>query len=52
MRDGSFPYWHTGSLHDVPSGSNGSCGGGYLRVAMRGYDGPSGLGTPSGSGAF
>ena len=27
---GSYPYSHTGSLFDVTSGSNGSCGGSYL----------------------
>ncbi len=50
--DGSFPYSHTGSLNDVTSGSNGSCGGSYLCTAGNGYDGPTGLGTPSGTGAF
>jgi subtilase family serine protease len=49
---GSFPYSHSGSLHDITMGANGSCGGSYLCTAMRGYDGPSGLGTPNGSGAF
>jgi subtilase family serine protease len=49
---GSFPYSHTGSLNDVTSGSNGSCGGSYLCTAVNGYDGPTGLGTPSGTGAF
>lgn len=52
VRYGSFPYGHAGSLHDVTIGANGSCGGSYLCTAMRGYDGPSGLGTPNGSGAF
>ena len=52
VRYGSFPYAHGGSLHDVTSGSNGSCGGSYPCTATRGYDGPSGLGTPDGSGAF
>jgi subtilase family serine protease len=45
-------YSNTGSLHDVTSGSNGSCGGSYLCTAGPGYDGPTGLGTPSGTGAF
>jgi len=49
---GSFPYSHTSSLFDVTSGSNGSCGGSYLCTAVTGYDGPTGLGTPNGSGAF
>ena len=41
-----------GSLNDVTSGSNGSCGGSYLCTAGSGYDGPTGLGTPNGVGAF
>lgn len=49
---GSYPYSHTGSLYDVTSGSNGSCGGSYLCTAGPGYDGPTGLGTPNGTGGF
>jgi subtilase family serine protease len=49
---GSFPYGQTASLNDVTSGSNGSCGGSYLCTAGAGYDGPTGLGTPNGIGAF
>jgi subtilase family serine protease len=49
---GSFPYAHTGSLFDVTSGANGSCSPAYLCTGEVGYDGPSGLGTPSGTGAF
>ena len=49
---GSYPYGHTASLNDVTSGSNGSCGGTYLCTAGPGYDGPTGLGTPSGTGAL
>jgi subtilase family serine protease len=45
-------YSNTGSLFDVTSGSNGSCGGSYLCTAGPGYDGPTGLGTPNGTGAF
>ncbi|WP_410170097.1 putative Ig domain-containing protein [Actinacidiphila bryophytorum] len=48
----SYPYSHTGSLNDVTSGSNGSCGGSYLCTAQAGYDGPTGLGTPNGTAAF
>jgi len=50
--DGASPYAHTGSLHDITSGSNGSCGGSYLCTAGPGYDGPTGNGTPNGTGAF
>jgi len=49
---GSYPYTHTGSLNDVTSGSNGSCGGSYLCTGGPGYDGPTGLGTPNSTGAF
>lgn len=50
--DGSYPYSHTSSLHDVTSGSNGSCGGSYLCTAVSSYDGPTGNGTPNGINAF
>jgi len=49
---GSYPYSHTGSLFDVTSGSNGSCGGTYLCTGVAGYDGPTGNGTPNGTGGF
>jgi subtilase family serine protease len=49
---GSNPYGATGSLNDVTSGSNGSCGGTYLCTAGAGYDGPTGLGTPNTNTAF
>jgi subtilase family serine protease len=49
---GSYPYAHTGALFDVTTGANGSCGGSYLCTAKAGYDGPTGLGTPNGTGGF
>jgi subtilase family serine protease len=49
---GSFSYSHTSSLFDVTSGSNGSCGGTPLCTATTGWDGPTGNGTPNGSGGF
>lgn len=49
---GSYPYGHTSSLNDVTSGSNGSCAGSYLCTAGPGYDGPTGFGTPNGTGGF
>jgi subtilase family serine protease len=49
---GSFPYAHATSLNDVLSGSNGSCSPAYLCTAGPGFDGPTGLGTPNGTGAF
>jgi len=48
----SNAYSHTSALFDVTSGSNGSCGGSYLCTAGAGFDGPTGLGTPNGTGAF
>jgi subtilase family serine protease len=48
----AYPYTHTASLFDVTSGSNGSCSGSYLCTGVSGYDGPTGLGTPNGTGAF
>src|SRR6266567_3321454 len=49
---GSYPYAHTSSLFDVTFGSNGSCSPSYLCTAGSGYDGPTGLGTPNGTGGF
>jgi subtilase family serine protease len=49
------------NLRDVTSGSNGSCTGqgrrgnqglAYLCSGVTGYDGPTGMGTPAGLGAF
>ncbi|MGZ4257257.1 MAG: S53 family peptidase [Gaiellaceae bacterium] len=49
---GSYPYSHASSLFDVVGGSNGTCSPGYLCTGVAGYDGPTGLGTPNGSGGF
>jgi subtilase family serine protease len=49
---GSYPYSHAGSLNDVVGGSNGTCSVAYLCTAVGGFDGPTGLGTPNGPGAF
>jgi len=48
----SYLYAHTGSLFDVTSGSNGTCSPTLLCTAASGWDGPTGLGTPNGLGAF
>jgi len=50
----SVPYAATaGSLYDVAYGNNGACGSNvYLCNGIIGYDGPSGLGSPIGIGAF
>lgn len=49
---GSYPYSQTAALNDVTSGSNGSCGGSNLCTAGSGWDGPTGNGTPNGTGGF
>jgi subtilase family serine protease len=49
----SWPYTRGGWLFDVIGGSNGRCSKTpYLCSAVTGYDGPTGLGTPNGVGAF
>jgi subtilase family serine protease len=48
----AYAYSHAGALFDVTSGSNGTCAVDYLCTALGGYDGPTGLGTPNGTGAF
>jgi hypothetical protein len=48
----SYPYAHTGDLNDITVGSNGTCHETYLCTAEPGYDGPTGWGTPNGTGAF
>jgi subtilase family serine protease len=50
--DNNYPYAHAGSLFDVTSGANGTCGTARLCTAAAGWDGPTGLGTPNGVGAF
>jgi hypothetical protein len=55
-----YAYEHRGALFDVTTGNNSilspggvaACGGSYLCVARTGYDGPTGVGTPDGTGAF
>jgi subtilase family serine protease len=48
----AIPYSHTNSLFDVTSGSNGTCQTLQWCNARTGWDGPTGLGTPNGTGAF
>jgi subtilase family serine protease len=55
-----YAYAHTSALFDVTKGNNdwfdgthgAVCGDDYLCVAKKGYDAPTGLGTPDGTGAF
>ncbi|MBV8529854.1 MAG: hypothetical protein JO104_00935, partial [Candidatus Eremiobacteraeota bacterium] len=44
-------YSHASSLNDVTTGSNGGCGAPMCKAGP-GWDGPTGLGTPNGIGAF
>ena len=48
----AVPYGHTANLFDVTGGSNGSCPTTQWCTARTGWDGPTGLGTPNGAGAF
>lgn len=51
---GSYPYSHLSHFNDITDGSNFTpdtiCG--YLCTAEPGYDGPTGVGTPNGTGGF
>ena len=49
-----YPYLHAKNLFDVTSGVNGKCESfrQYICHSKRGYDGPTGLGTPNGVLAF
>ena len=49
-----YPYLHSAHLFPVTTGANGQCEQDrqYLCTGERGYDGPTGLGTPDGIGAF
>jgi hypothetical protein len=48
----SYPYAASSGVNDITTGSNGSCSPAYLCTGGAGYDGPTGLGTPSGLAAF
>ena len=48
----NYPYKHTSALFDVTSGTNGSCSPTQWCTAGTGWDGPTGLGTPNGTGGF
>jgi subtilase family serine protease len=50
----AIPYAHPGSLFDITSGSNSKrkCPATQWCTARVGWDGPTGLGTPNGTGAF
>jgi subtilase family serine protease len=53
ISDGSYVWkHHSGGVNDVTSGSNGSCPTARWCAARRGWDGPTGWGTPKGIAAF
>jgi subtilase family serine protease len=53
INDASHAYANVKNLNDVKVGFNGNtCASSYLCTAKKGYDGPTGLGTPKGVGAF
>jgi subtilase family serine protease len=52
LSNASYIYAHTASIFDVKGGSNGFCGHDYLCTGVKGYDGPTGVGTPNGLGAL
>ena len=45
-------YTHASDFFDVTSGNDGSCSPAYLCTAETGYDGPTGIGTPDGTGGL
>jgi subtilase family serine protease len=45
-------YANPNDLNDVISGANGTCSPAYICTGEVGYDGPTGMGTPNGVGAF
>ncbi len=47
-----FTWHHTASLIDIIVGNNGTCSTKVWCTAGKGWDGPTGLGTPKGTGAF
>ena len=48
----ALPYKNPSALYDVTSGSNGTCPTSQWCTARKGWDGPTGLGTPNGVSAF
>lgn len=48
----SYTWAHAANLYDVTSGTNGNCTTAVWCTSGAGWDGPTGLGTPNGTGAF
>jgi subtilase family serine protease len=49
---GAYVWAHHGDLHDITGGSNGTCSVARWCAARRGWDGPTGWGSPNGTSAF
>jgi subtilase family serine protease len=49
---GQYTWGHSSGLNDVTSGSNGTCSPSLWCTSGSGWDGPTGLGTPNGTGSF
>jgi subtilase family serine protease len=49
---GQYTWARSGSLFDASGGSNGTCSPAVWCTGVSGWDGPTGLGTPNGTGAF
>jgi subtilase family serine protease len=47
-----YTSFNAANFFDVTSGSNGTCSPSQLCTARAGWDGPTGLGTPNGTGGF
>ncbi|MFL6689286.1 MAG: S8 family serine peptidase [Alphaproteobacteria bacterium] len=52
VKDAREIYWNRHDLFDVTTGSNGQCDHDYWCTGEKGYDGPTGFGTPNGLTAF
>ncbi len=48
----SWTWRHATGLNDVTTGRNGTCRTAVWCTAGKGWDGPTGLGTPRGTSAF
>lgn len=47
-----IPYGDPSHLFDITEGANGTCDPMQICTARKGWDGPTGLGTPNGAGSF
>jgi hypothetical protein len=48
----AYTWAHASALNDITTGTNGQCRTTVWCRAGRGWDGPTGLGTPKGTPAF